>query len=322
AAMVVIPSIWMYRLAAAHPDLWHEWFWDNQVGRFIGSTSHLGHIHGPTYYLPQILVILLPWTPLVIGGFVDFFRNLRARRPMPPIVWVTAAWTMGGLIMLSAAGTKRTIYLFPLLAGFAFMAAWRSRHPGRIETTALTTIGWLFAVVAAVFALIDPILSPAGTTIRFAPDPLLMLFAAVALWLALQRRRDRIMRMTGITACLYVTLMLAAVPYLDVFKNYEPFVMELTGRMTPEVRADTMGWRLDQTTLALLPFYCDWRLENTDSPERIERILKGEDPRYRYVLYQEGKRRLPDSAAGIPYEALLTVESNTSRRLTLVGPRR
>ncbi len=70
--MLGLPGAWMaafYRQGGT--ELWREWLIDNQIGRFSGSSAHLGHIKGPFYYLWLAPLLCLPWTPALIGAIAD-----------------------------------------------------------------------------------------------------------------------------------------------------------------------------------------------------------------------------------------------------------
>jgi len=65
------PAVWMGAFyLQAGPELWREWFIDNQIGRFTGGSTHLGHLKGPFYYLWLAPVALMPWTPIIIDWLI------------------------------------------------------------------------------------------------------------------------------------------------------------------------------------------------------------------------------------------------------------
>lgn len=65
AIMCLVVAAWVYPFyKQASPELWHSWFWDNQVGRLTGaSTKTLGHNNAgkPFYYVSGILEYTFPW---------------------------------------------------------------------------------------------------------------------------------------------------------------------------------------------------------------------------------------------------------------------
>ncbi len=107
-------------------EIFDEWFFKNQIGRFTGS-SGLGHEKGetPFYYLKKLLSHALPWTPLVLIWFFQVVTDFRKRgfRALSQERIFLLVWSLGTLGVLTAAGSKRGLYLFPLMPVFGIMCA-------------------------------------------------------------------------------------------------------------------------------------------------------------------------------------------------------
>ncbi|MEI6808493.1 MAG: glycosyltransferase family 39 protein, partial [bacterium] len=89
--------------ARATPELWHEWFWINQVGRALGTAPQLGHLKQghPFYYFKTIIIYALPWTPLIGLWAWRLVRDLYARRTIVPVNLFLLVWSIAVVAVLT-----------------------------------------------------------------------------------------------------------------------------------------------------------------------------------------------------------------------------
>jgi 4-amino-4-deoxy-L-arabinose transferase-like glycosyltransferase len=94
----------------------------NSWGRF--SQAELGHKAPFWFYAKVLPVVLVPWTLLVLAGFVAAFRG--AREPRTPgramVLRAALGWAAGSLLLLSASAAKRELYLLPALPAWTLLA--------------------------------------------------------------------------------------------------------------------------------------------------------------------------------------------------------
>ena len=94
-------------------------FWYNNFGRFSGDvTDHSAPWWG---YLVRIHEYFPPYLPLLIWGIVLQIREIRKRRSRYGIMLLTVL--VIPFVVLSAASNKRQVYLLPLSAPAAMLAA-------------------------------------------------------------------------------------------------------------------------------------------------------------------------------------------------------
>ncbi len=80
--LAVIPWVTIWPLALYHrsPALFKEWFWDNNLGRFLGTSTIAGGKPSPRlFYFKSLLVFGLPSWPLAIFGLWKSWRRLQSR---------------------------------------------------------------------------------------------------------------------------------------------------------------------------------------------------------------------------------------------------
>ena len=146
------PVGWLILLAVAGP--WYAleyarrgdafvagFFLHHNVERFLAPLQ--GHAGGPLYYVPALLVLVLPYTTLLLATLPGL-RRLRAA-PLDTLLW---CWFLFVLVFFTLAGTKLPHYLLygatPL---FILMA--QERHALRNRLLALLPALLLVGAVAA-----------------------------------------------------------------------------------------------------------------------------------------------------------------------------
>jgi 4-amino-4-deoxy-L-arabinose transferase-like glycosyltransferase len=135
-ALLVVPWAMALQRAAGWSGL-QECLVNNTVGRFVhtDASARYGHTQPVWFYLAIAIPWLLPWT-LALPAMA---RSAAFRRETPGsdgrrLLLFTAAL---GLLMLSVPGSKREVYLLPLLPAFAIgVAGWLDGvgEPGTVES--------------------------------------------------------------------------------------------------------------------------------------------------------------------------------------------
>lgn len=122
ALLISLPflSIWPMLLYRASPTLFMTWFWDNNIGRFIGfSVAELGSDNEPWFMLKAVLTSGFPVGPLAIIGLIfGGWRRLRE-----PHMAVSLLFCGFGIGVLSLSATARQLYLLPFALPGALLAA-------------------------------------------------------------------------------------------------------------------------------------------------------------------------------------------------------
>lgn len=120
AGLVALPlaATWPVLLAWQAPDLFDVWFWQNNVGRFVGySVPALGAGATPTRVVEAFLTVVFPGSLLAVfyllcGGW---------RKCRRPGVAVPLLFSALGLAVLQASATSRYLYLLPFTAPLAVL---------------------------------------------------------------------------------------------------------------------------------------------------------------------------------------------------------
>ncbi|MCX7274247.1 MAG: hypothetical protein NTV19_13915 [Burkholderiales bacterium] len=139
ALAAVLPAIliWPTALWWHAPALFDTWFFTNNIGRFVG-TANLGAVNDRLWLLPTAALLLLPSWPCAGLALAD-----RMRRGTANGLLGTALFAAGWLPVLLASAAGRSLYLLPMVAPLALLAAaWqpRIRQPARRRMTLLMLI--------------------------------------------------------------------------------------------------------------------------------------------------------------------------------------
>ncbi|MGI8431409.1 MAG: ArnT family glycosyltransferase [Chthoniobacterales bacterium] len=82
---------------------------------FAGRFSETVHRPQPFYfYLPHLLHKFAPWSLLLLGLGVVFWRERRERKMEPATLWLVC-WSVGGLLLMSLIPSKRVDRIFPIV---------------------------------------------------------------------------------------------------------------------------------------------------------------------------------------------------------------
>jgi 4-amino-4-deoxy-L-arabinose transferase-like glycosyltransferase len=181
AVLVLVAGVWHAAAARAQPGFAWFYFINEHALRFLGRRLPDDYHHGPLwFYLPRLLLMLLPWTPfllLLVPG------RATAPRDNPAIVRFCQAAVLFPLLFFSLSAAKADYYLLVALPALVLWLGIElsQRLNGGDRLMALC---WGLALGCAALALCLAPLAFRGDV----PHPLLAALLAGAAWLALAGR--------------------------------------------------------------------------------------------------------------------------------------
>jgi 4-amino-4-deoxy-L-arabinose transferase-like glycosyltransferase len=292
---------------------------DSLFARFFPpATGHAktGHREVFWYYLANFPVFVMPWL-LAVPAICHWFWSKRLPESWNRSALVFLAWIFPiGLIMLSAAGTKRGLYLLPLIAPFGAVAgAWlasvvRNEQPHAIDRVTVSILLILCALVAFAAILgalgleigryyLTPEYAEMARRISRVNLILFSFIGAFFLWLSsfgsrlLRRGRTRA---AALIVWMAFGLTLTGMPLvyrsLDPFKNLHQLTADLEkmDAFSPEL----ITWKLDEVTRGIIPFDTNRYLKDFDDQGRIEHYVQ-ENPDSKLLMLERDVPSLPDS---------------------------
>ena len=289
AGVVLVALPWA---AAAGWDAVRACVIDNTLGRaFGGAREDLGfgiHESPPWFWLTAFPSMALPWTlalPAVVRG-TTLRRDARGGRAL-----FLGLAVLAGLALLSIPSGKRPVYAAPLLPAAAAVAGvWLSRiGTERGSRWDRATLHVLLGVVAlaAVGAAAALVVSSSATAGIAAAVAVGIAAAAGVLLVGWRARRwspnDLALATCGVLLGAFVASAALVRPLLGAEKD-------LSGRAAEVARAtpgdeDLLGLYVDETTVAVLPFYTGRVVRQVDTARAAVSLL--DEGGFPYVLVPE-----------------------------------
>jgi 4-amino-4-deoxy-L-arabinose transferase-like glycosyltransferase len=252
---VVVAAPWYLSLAfTGHDQFLVDFFIRHNYQR---ATDPFNHQQPFYYYIPRLLSDLFPWSLLIPAAWFASAGSERERRGRLFVrIWFAAV-----LILFSAAGAKRGVYLLPLYPAAALLVGTLfeeliARENVRPRLRRGAAIG-LVAVAAVLVAL-----TAASVFVNLRGTPYLrearllipvgLVTAVGAVLLALALRRGRTLRAFTVTACTMAALFLysdlALLPAAERYKSPVPFCQRLQQEVGPADEIRSFGlWRWDSS---------------------------------------------------------------------------
>jgi len=256
----------------------------NHLERFAGGST--GHHQPFYYYLTQFPGAFLPWSPLLVPVFC---RSFRKPGPLPGQLkkglLLAQCWFIAGFLLLSAASTKRTLYLMPIFAPISLLTAWYMETAllragfGKLENCFIRAFGYIILMVSLA---IVPLFFYASRKYGFGLPPeqttWTVLLTLAALVLSLMALRSRAKDMGRFWACssasvfsLLLLGLVAATPLLDRYKSFVPFCNAVSAAVPAS--APLYGYQPDETLRGVVPFYTGRFLTEIETLPVLEEVI-------------------------------------------------
>jgi 4-amino-4-deoxy-L-arabinose transferase-like glycosyltransferase len=259
-------------------DYLYTFYVYNQFGRFMPMSSIYegGHIRPFYFYFKDVPAQTLPWSILLIPGFIRAKSFHETERFL-------CSWLLGGLLILSIASTKREIYFLPMYPAMAMIiACWMSGVLSResLKWERFFLWGILGLILLVSIALPLGYVEGAGGDWRIAFGVSAVLACAfLFLWKWYRRKLPFLAVMAwSITLILWIP---ALFPLIDQSKGYKQLFTEF-GEIVSH--REVTGFKLTETVEALGPFYGDFTVKNIEDREKFIDALKGRKEGYVIVL--------------------------------------
>jgi 4-amino-4-deoxy-L-arabinose transferase-like glycosyltransferase len=271
AALAAAPFllIWPALLYQRSPELFNEWFYTNNFGRFLGR-NQLGPKSVPGQYLGILIWYALPTWPLAAWAAWHKRRELRAN----PALHLPLAMFLVIFIVLSVSRDARDLYAMPMLAPLAVLAV-----PGllTLRRGASNALLWFSVLFFAFFLLVGwfywvalDLELPArlnrhllrmqpGYTSHLSWVELIfgVLYTAGWIWILRTTRRSPerplVFWASGITM-VWGLLLILFVDYADVGKSYRTMVYSLQAAL-PKRYDCISSYNLGEPQRALLQYF-------------------------------------------------------------------
>jgi 4-amino-4-deoxy-L-arabinose transferase len=182
AVLVALPwSVMIYR---REPDFWHYFLWVEHVDRFLRPEQGQ-HAEPMWYYLPIVVVGVMPWTPLA----ATIVQGLRRTGLKDPMIRLAICWLVLPFLFFSLSSGKLGTYILVCFPALAFLIAvgllqclGQSDTKGFIVGTGVLAAGTGLLLCILVLSFFVPL---RGVSVLRPTPPWLLAAAGLLTWCAL-----------------------------------------------------------------------------------------------------------------------------------------
>jgi 4-amino-4-deoxy-L-arabinose transferase-like glycosyltransferase len=257
----------------------------NHLERFAGGST--GHSQPFYYYLTQFPGGFLPWSLLLIPVFYWSFRkqgHLEGREKKG--VLFAMCWFVSGFIFLSAASTKRVLYLMPIFAPIALLTA--SYIQASLKRTDFKGFEKFFLllfglVIVAIGFAVTPLSFYASRKYGFGLPMkevswivCLSLVSLVLSLTAISKYKVDMGRFWTFSGASIFSLLLlgliAVVPLLDRYKTFVPFCDAI--KAAAPAATTIYAYQPDETLRGAVPFYTGHFLKEIETSSALDDALE------------------------------------------------
>ena len=150
-ALVALPWYALELLVEGQP-FWDSFFGYHNLQRFTGVVNH--HLQPWWFFLPVLVVASLPFTPLLLAGWLAALRQPRrsARPAAQSLPLFAACWLLAVLLFFTLAATKLPSYWIPATPAAGLLIAWAALAPGTLRGRAGGVLRGATALLLALFS--------------------------------------------------------------------------------------------------------------------------------------------------------------------------
>ena len=310
------------------PELFRQWFWENQVVRTTGSSASLGHIHAgePWYYPGDLLALMLPWSPFLVAWLWTQGKRIWKRQAISQTSVFALIWGLGSIVLLSIPATKRCVYLLPALPVFALMAAIGWEESGEVWKSRYLRFWQLICGASLLLLVLSPLwagkisdaLTPAAAELvsHWGILQLLVLGISVLTGVLIFSKRPSTFEKTfGVTTLLMLAIWIFPARVMDGQKSLRGPVQAFVRSAPPDAWSQTKGLGLSETMRGFFSVYEGLDIPNCSSPQEAKAILEGQNPKYRFLVLTS--RSDTELLEGLEWK-LVTEGEQAKRRLRLI----
>jgi 4-amino-4-deoxy-L-arabinose transferase-like glycosyltransferase len=180
AAFCLSALPWYVLCARRNPDFLRVFILEHNFARFL--TPVFQHVQPLWFFVPVILLGVLPWAVMFVPAIRAFFRNLRAPLLSQSPLWFTGCWAILPIIFFSLSKSKLPGYVLPSFPPLIFLL---SRGFAHAKSNPRRSARWLIFAQAGIFLAIGIaakiLQSRVGGGLGLAPAPWKMHFIYAAI---------------------------------------------------------------------------------------------------------------------------------------------
>ena len=285
AALAFLPwlLVWPWLLYRKSPELFHEWLWVQNLGRFSGEVA-IGGVKDHLHYAKALPWFAFPAWPLAA------WTAWKQRRSMHPETGLLLTAFLVMFVVLSASSAARQLYALPMLLPLAALAAAAiDDAPRRLASIMDKLAVWggaaaglaLWGMWLAHLAGRFPKADYPGFVQAVHPVYLPLALLITIAWAFLLKNRNLAMRWAASVTLVWGLASTLWMPWLDYSKTYSGMIAEMQ-RVRPKVEGCVASRELGEPQRALFHYFAGIVSVPETSPQakdcRLLLVQAGRDP--------------------------------------------
>jgi 4-amino-4-deoxy-L-arabinose transferase-like glycosyltransferase len=241
-ALVTLP--WFLAVQRANPEFFRVFILQHNLGRY--SSNIYRHQQPFWYYLPAVLLGLVPWVIFVLVALIDALRDWRYSLSQPAgkedLRTYLAIWFLLPIVFFSLSQSKLPGYILPaipagtiLLADFILRREQEGDKPGLplAGAHAVLCAGLMVAALVVPFRLVHLAISRAALIVAAA----LAAIGVLSVMASLRTQGYRMLRFTTLVPLLiaYALVLRGTAPMIDVLQSARPVQLTLSQTAIGEI---------------------------------------------------------------------------------------
>ncbi len=240
--LVVLP--WFIAVQRANPDFFRVFILEHNLARY--TTDAFRHKQPFWYYVPVVLVGLIPWVIFVVAAVVDAIRDWRFSVTEPQgkedLRTFLTIWFLLPIVFFSLSQSKLPGYILPaipaatiLLADFIFRREQEGDKPALPLAVAHSVFcaGLMVAALVVPFRLVHQEVGKPALVVALT----LAVIGVLSVFVALRTQGYRLLRFATLVPLLitYALVLRGTAPMIDVLQSARPVQITLSETATGEI---------------------------------------------------------------------------------------
>jgi 4-amino-4-deoxy-L-arabinose transferase-like glycosyltransferase len=299
----------------------------NHLDRFAGGSS--GHHQPFYYYLTGFFTGFLPWSLLIVPVFYRVFQKTGESEGTERTgLLFGKCWFIAGFLFLSAASTKRVLYLMPIFAPISLMTGWyvNSTLKGIAFKKFERVFVWLFGLTPLIAgAVAIPAYLYFCRRYDFASSRAvstwIIAFSLISVVLSVEAlcrhrgNRGHFWSFSGASVfSLLILVLVAVIPLIDRYKSFVPFCTDIADAVPASTTL--YAYKPDETLMGAVPFYTGRQLQEVESVESLQEVGNGEVPAF--VVARDKRRLLETEVLGTGHYSVISKRGMDTERSLLL----
>lgn len=257
---LVVSLPWSIAIHHQAPDFWRYFFWIEHVKRFLGNSHIAQHSQPWWYYLPFVLIGILPWLFIAFSLLKETLKNRDV-----PLIRFALLWVLLPLIFFSASTGKIATYILPCMAPIAILLGYGikdvfDKKSKTFKLGSFLHVLCVLVLVIAIFVLSSLNKVPLDSTEQYKVWLFALIFLTWAIFVVISLRVNELKKFVIVNMLAPLCLILMFGAMLPNVTKASKLPEYLIGKISTDITPDTLIIADYPSTMSAF----NWYLKRTD----------------------------------------------------------